>query len=263
MKNKIKIIFVDIDWTIFSHKDGDHVFDMASIEALKEAQKKGILIFLCTARPYHSVKLTGLLDMFTPDGMILANGGIIIYDNKVIYEKVFDQKKFEKICEVVLKYKLNLEAVEPYDRFIIAPKTDYIDALFDTYYETIPPVEDYHNRHIIACMLFATEEYDEVLQKEFPKGILYYRFHPYGVDVLEKAHDKGEGVEFVLNYLQIHKRNAMAFGDDSADITMFQAVEHSIALANAKEDCKAAAKLITSEVWNSGVAVALKNLKII
>ena len=38
MKNKIKIIFVDIDWTIFSHKDG-HVFDMASIDALKKSNK--------------------------------------------------------------------------------------------------------------------------------------------------------------------------------------------------------------------------------
>lgn len=263
MKNKIKLIFVDIDWTIFSHKDGNHVFDMPSIEALKVAQQKGIKVFLCTARPYHSVKLTGLLDFFTPDGMILANGGIIFDKDEILYEKVFDQKKFEKICEVVLKYKLNLEAVEAFDRFIIAPKTDYIDALFDTYYETLPPVEDYHNRKIIASMLFATEEYDEALLKEFPEGIHYYRFHPYGVDIVEKVHDKGEGVKFVLDYLKINKRNAMAFGDDYGDITMFKEVGWPIALANAREEVKDQAKLVTSEVWNSGVKVALDNLKII
>ena len=262
MKNKIKIIFTDIDWTIFSHKDG-HIFDTGSIEALKKAQQKGIKVFLCTARPYHSVKLTGLLDMFTPDGMILCNGGLIIYDNKIIYEKVFDQKKFEKVCKVILKHKLNLEAVEPYDRFIITEKTEAIDYLFDTYYETVPPIEDYHNRHIISVMLFAPEEYDEDLQKEFPKGLNYFRFHPYGVDLLDQPHDKGEGVEFVLNYFDIHKRNAMAFGDDTADITMFNKVEWSIALANAKDDCKSAAKWVTCEVWNGGVKVALESLKVI
>ena len=262
MKNKIKIIFVDIDWTIFSHKDG-HVFDMASIDALKKAQQKGIKVFLCTARPYHSVKITGLLDFFTPDGMVLCNGGIIIYDNKILFEKVFDQKKFEKVCEVILKYKLNLEGVEPYDRFIITEKTEAIDYLFDTYYETVPPVEDYHNRHIISCMLFAPEEYDEYLLKEFPEGLNYFRFHPYGVDLLDQPHDKGEGVEFVLKHFDIPKRNAMAFGDDDADITMFNKVGWPIALANAKEDCKKAARWVTSEVWNSGVKIALESLKVI
>ena len=262
MKNKIKIIFVDIDWTILSHKDG-HIFDMDSIEALKRAQQKGIKIFLCTARPHHSVKLTGLFDLFTPDGMILCNGGIIIYDNKILFEKVFDQKKFEKVCQVILKHKLNLEGVEPFGRFIITEKTEAIDYLFDTYYETVPPVEDYHNRHIISCMLFAPEEYDEALLKEFPKGLHYFRFHPYGVDLLDQPHDKGEGVEFVLKYFDIQKRNAMAFGDDDADISMFSKVEWSIALANAKDDCKKAAKWVTSEVWNSGVKVALETLKVI
>ena len=262
MKNKIAIIFVDIDWTIYSHRDG-HDFDLESISALKKCQQKGIKVFICTARPYHSVKLTGLLDLFTPDGLILSNGGLVIYNNEIIYEKVFDQNKFEKMCEVVIKHCLTLEGVEPFTRFLIAPKTAYVDHTFATYFETIPPVEDYHHRHIIASMLFASIEDDEYLLKELPEGLYYYRFHPYAVDVLEKAHDKGEGVKFVLNYFHIHKRNAMAFGDDYGDITMFQEVKWSICLANGREECKKAAKIITSEVWNHGVKIALENLHVI
>lgn len=262
MKNKIKIIFTDIDWTIYNHKDG-HVYDMESLATLKKAQEKGIKVFICTARPYHSMKLTGLLDLFTPDGMILSNGGVIIFNNKIIFEKVFNQERFEKMCEVVIKHGLTLEAVEPFDRFLIAPKTDYVDNVFATYYETIPPVENYHHRHIIASMLFSKEEDDEVLYKEFPKGLICYRFHPYAVDVLDEAHNKGEGVRFVLNYFEINKRNAMAFGDDLGDISMFEEVKWSVALANAKDEVKSRARYVTSEVWNHGVKLALENLKII
>ena len=44
---------------------------------------------------------------------------------------------------------------------------------------------------------------------------------------------------------------------------MFNKVGWPIALANAKEDCKKAAKWVTCEVWNGGVKVALENLKVI
>ena len=41
-KDKIKIIFVDIDWTLLNHKYKPGKYDMSSIRALKRIQKKGI-----------------------------------------------------------------------------------------------------------------------------------------------------------------------------------------------------------------------------
>ena len=70
----IKIIFSDIDWTILDHVT--HSFDIASINALKAAQKRGILVYLATARPYLSMEQTGLLDLITPDGVICTNGSV-------------------------------------------------------------------------------------------------------------------------------------------------------------------------------------------
>ena len=258
-----RIIFVDIDWTIYNHQDG-HNFDIESIEALKECQNKGIIVFICTARPYHSVKQTGLLDIFTPDGMILSNGGYIIYQNEIIYELRFDNDRYEKIVEVTLKHHLTMEVVEPFDRFLIAPKTIDVDRAFATYYEDMPEIRDYHNAHVVALMLFAEEKYDEVLQKEYPEGTLYYRFHENAVDVLDKPHDKGTSVKFVIEeYFKIKKENTYAFGDDLGDISMFNEVGTSIALGNAKEEVKDVATYITSEVWNQGVKKALKELKIL
>lgn len=259
MEKDFKIIFVDIDWTILSHKDG-RFFDMDSIEALKETQNKGIKVFLCTSRPFHSVDQIGLFKLFTPDGMIVCNGGLIIYQGKIIHEKVMDNDVFEKICEVTTKYNLNLEATEPYHRFLLNNKYEDMLNVYDTYPEEIPPVEDYHNRHIISVLLFAKEEYDEILQKEYPDNILYFRFHPYGVDVLDVPHEKGDGVDNVLNYFNYSKENAIAFGDDYADISMFEKVGTSVAMGNGRDEVKAAASFVTDEVWNHGVKNALDKL---
>ncbi len=98
----IDIVFVDIDCTLLNHSTRPPVYDFDSISALKEAQSQGVLVFLCTARPYHSVKRIGLFDLFQPDGMILANGGLALYGDKVLYETAMDPKDFEKFCEVAL-----------------------------------------------------------------------------------------------------------------------------------------------------------------
>ena len=258
MKNKIKIIFVDIDWTIYDHSNGNHVFDLDSIEALKRCQQKGILVFLCTARPYHSTKQTGLLDIFNPDGMILCNGGIVIKNNEIIYEKVLNPELFEKMCEVILSHHLTLEASEPFHRFLIAPKTDAVDYVFESFFEEMPEVEDYHNRHVITSMIFASKEYDEILKNELPKELSTYRFHDYGVDVLDNPHEKGDGVKFVLNYLDINKDNAAAFGDDLGDISMFEEVKYTYCMGNGKEELKKKAKMIIEPVMDHGVKKAIE-----
>ena len=262
MFKKKKIIFIDIDWTIYSHKDG-HIFDLASLEALERAKKHGYLIIICTARPYHSVKQTGLLEIFKPDGMILSNGGYMLYHDKIIYEVRFDNNRYEEIVKTVLKHNLTMEVVEPFDRFLISPKTIDVDKTFETYFEDMPLVKNYQSAHVVALLLFAEEKYDEILQKEFPKNTLYFRFHPNAVDVLDKPHDKGTAIKFALDYFKIKKEDAYAFGDDIGDISMFNEVGTSIALGNAKEEVKEVANYITSEVWNEGVKNALIELKII
>ena len=69
----IKIIFTDVDWTILNHGHGKHVYDKKSLDALRKAQSNGVKVFISTARPHESLKITGFFDEFKPDGMILSN----------------------------------------------------------------------------------------------------------------------------------------------------------------------------------------------
>ena len=256
----IKIIFSDIDWTIFDHSKHPSRFDMPSIRMLKRLQKRGAIIFLCTARPYHSVKQTKILDLIKPDGLIAANGGIIFYRNEIIYCDKIDAKDFEKLCEVAVKYKSNVEGVRPYDAFIINDNYDDMSKLFETYPEEVPPIEDYHHQDVIGANLFVKEEYDELIKNECPFLKYYYRYHPHGVDIANVIHDKGVAVKMVLDHLGFKKEEAIAYGDDLQDIAMFNEVGYSVALENAKEEVKKAASYVSKSVTKHGVKKSLKQL---
>ena len=112
MDQNIKIIFVDIDWTILSHYKGKHVFDKASIRALKKAQKRGVKVCICTARAYHSVVYTGLLKIFKPDGLIISNGGLVMIDDKIIKEINFTEKNYQKMIDVANELGLTMQITE-------------------------------------------------------------------------------------------------------------------------------------------------------
>jgi len=251
--SKIDIIFVDIDCTLLNWSTRPPFFDIESIDALKEAQKKGVLVFFCTARPYHSVKEIKILDLFEPDGMILANGGFVLHKNKILYETIMEKEIFENFCDLATSLHVNVEGVRRFDCFFISEEDKAVRELFTTYPENIPAIEDYHNQEVIGLTLFAEKELDEEFLKIMPKDSYYFRYHDYGVDVATIPHIKGEGIKVVLKELNIPKRRAMAIGDDLADISMFKEVKYSVAMANGKEEVIKAAKIKAPSINDNGV----------
>ena len=217
---------------------------------------------VCTARPYHSVKQVGLFDVFTPDALICANGALVLAGEEIVHKDVFDKVKFEKLCELVISLGLTMEATLAFDRFLIAPETEYVSKLYATYYEDTPEVMDYHNQEIITAMLFAPEEYDAQMLANLPEGVSYFRFDTYGVDIFDIPHYKGNGVKIVLNHYGFSKEDALAFGDDLGDVSMFEEVKYGFAMANGKQELLEKAYAIIPPVFESGIKQAFINYKI-
>ena len=263
INSDIKIIFVDIDWTLLNHSYKPARYDKKSIDALKKAQEKGVLIFICTARPYHSVEQINLFNHFTPDGMVVANGGEVFVKDKIIYKTEYPVKYFEKLCEKVLTLGLNLEGIREKDCFLISDNHEDLKELFSTYPEDIPPIDDYYNQHVIGVNFFAPESIDEEMKAYLKKESYYFRYHPHGVDLAYEPHIKGVGVNKALEYLNICKDNAMAIGDDLQDIEMFDAVKYKVAMKNGKEEVKQASNFVTKHINRHGVKHALKKHKVI
>lgn len=260
MKN-IKVVFVDIDWTLFDHKN--NCFNKSGIEAMKQLKQKKIKVILCTARPFHSLYQLGTLFQFEPDGYIVSNGGALFYQNKLIHETTFKKEEVRQIIKVAKENKLALEYTTSTDRFAISKKTKEVDLLFSTFKEVAPPIKDYEGEEVVSILLFASEENDEQLIKTLPKSIVFSRFSPYSVDIIPEVREKGNAVKYMLSFLNIDKKDALAIGDDLGDISMFNEVGFSICLGNGKPLAKQASSYVSDNIWDDGVYKALKHLKII
>ena len=256
---RYKIAFIDIDWTILDHKI--HDWDYESIDVLKTLQKEGLLVYLCTARPYDSIVHTGLLDIFTPDGIICTNGGVTFVGDKLLFENIIPEDIVRKIECIANKHHLVLELSTDKERYFTNNANVYVHRYFSVFAEVIPPIHKYADKGVSAILLFAPEKYDEVLKKEFPKEMNYLRFDTHGVDVGYYKNTKGEAIKRVLKELNIPKELSLGAGDSLDDVSMFKEVGLSIAMGNGDEGAKGAADVICEHISEHGLGRYLLTIK--
>lgn len=258
MSDKIKIVFIDIDWTLLNHGLDKPTFDMESIEELKRVQQKNVLVYLCTARPYHSVVGSGILDIFTPDGIACTNGAVVFVGDKIIHNNCFNRDDVKEIIKVAHRHHLTIELADEKDRWFTKKPNKYVDYYFNVFHEIHPEIKKLKNQNISAVLLFSPQKFDEIISKELPKGIKLFRFADYGVEVQHEPIYKSEGVNATLKYLNIKPENAMAIGDDDNDISMFKAVGYSVCMENGKENAKKSATFVCPHINDHGVKIALQ-----
>ncbi|MCD8204371.1 MAG: HAD family hydrolase [Coprobacillus sp.] len=256
-----KIIFFDVDWTLYDHENS--CFPKSGIEAFKELHKKGNILILCTSRNYDSLYRLGTFKYFHPDGVICSNGQTIFYKNKLIHTTYFTKKEVEQIRNVILPLNLSLEAATTKTRFMMAPIHDEVYELYKTYREIITKYKKYKNQRITAFVLFATDKYEDYIRENLPSGTIFYRYDKYGADLAPTERIKGDGVRYLLSYLSIDKSNAIAVGDDLPDISMFKEVGYSVCLGNGNEETKKAADMVTDPISRGGVYNAFKKIGLI
>ena len=95
--SKARAVFFDIDHTLFSHTL--HDVPASAYTALEKLKQNGSQIALCTSRAVEELvnlppKLTGLLD-----GVVCAQGGIIMDHGKIIASKLIDEGDAERVID--------------------------------------------------------------------------------------------------------------------------------------------------------------------
>ena len=253
-----KIAFIDIDWTILDHHL--HDWDYESLDALKHFQDQGLLVYLCTARPYDSIVHTGLLNIFKPDGIICTNGGVTFVGDELLFSNIIPEDIVKTIEKISNKHHLVLELSTDKERYFTNKANVYVHNYFSVYAEVIPEIRKYQNKGVSAILLFAPEKYDEILKKEFPKEMNFLRFDTHGVDVGYFKNTKGGAIKKVLEHLDIKKEKAIGAGDSFDDISMFKEVGLSICMGNGTEDAKKEADVVADTIANHGLAKILFNI---
>lgn len=270
-----KFVFLDVDGTLVDFKG--EMPDSAEY-ALKEAQKNGHKMILCTGRYYGQI-YPWLLERVNFDGIVSSSGACIRYGGEVIFTKYFTTEQLLKlhgVCEeagACLLYQvddgLTIENEEKYRRIRQGYKdigmTDFIvnEMMQKLSFADVASIKtcekcNYCGSRIKSAKMLemlgdgfnidpisigqGQDAYGEVNRSDVNKGIAIHK-------LIESA---GDDVT-----------DTIAIGDAGNDYNMIKMAHIGVAMGNATDRIKGVADMITDDVDKDGIYKAFKRLELI
>ncbi|TCZ79350.1 Cof-type HAD-IIB family hydrolase [Paenibacillus albiflavus] len=255
-----KVVFFDVDGTLLS--EIDRSLPQSTKEAITRLINKGIKVVVATGRPYS------LCEEFVSmgiDTIISANGALIKCDGKIIYKLALST---ETVRDLSAFAELNGHSVSYFTEAFAMNGTGsgdkrVMEALKETLSITQYPEKMSMGEEVYCICLYADSSEAQKYIDNFPK-LRFVRFHRYVLNVLEETEvSKSTAIKKVLDYLDIDKSEAIAFGDGGNDIDMLEYVGLGIAMGNGEELLKLKADFVTKRASEGGILYALKKFGVI
>lgn len=253
-----KVIFIDYDGTLYHEKTNRPTEE--AYKLLELAISNNIDIYLTTGRNIPTLSheqrllktITGLIGA---DGSLIYENGLMKEIHYIPEEDIEQILNFCKINNCQIAFFSGTKAYtyfydkERLARFKVFNKLPVVE--IDNSNEIIEPIE-------LIC-LYTEEENIDRMVSQLPKFTIY-KWGSYGADVISKGYTKGRAVKKVINDNCYNFNNTYAIGDGLNDIEMFKVVKTSIAMGNAKNIIKEHATIITSDITENGLEIALTKI---
>lgn len=268
----IRLIAIDIDGTLLTPDGQITPRTRAAIEA---AQRAGIIVTLATARRYFSTRAIATeLGLELP--LIVYDGALIVNHpaRTVLHSRVLAAGVAQQVVDVFQQFAIQ-PIVQPCDCILEEVWTGPVeyDHLELATYITLAKGRLRRLPYAQLCVgqadplrvvAFTSEER---IQRLLPAvSPLACSLHPislgsYGCAELALMHptcSKASGVATLAAYYDIPLEQVMAIGDNTNDIEMLHAAGWSVAMGQAPEEVKAAARAVTGTNLEDGVALAIE-----
>ena len=259
----IKALFFDVDGTLVSFNT--HTIPTSTVDALKEAKKRGVKLFIATGRPIQLLNNIPEVEHLM-DGYILATGALCTYEDKVVREDLIPQAEVEALIDFCKQRSLPAVVVGREDIQLVNRNEQFEDIfrnLLNVSYNKFDVLMDeVINQGVLQITPFITEDEEDIIKPQL-KSCASARWHPAFCDINNSSADKANGIRAIAQQLGIDISETMAFGDGGNDISMLKAAGTSVAMGNALDKVKASATYVTTSVDEDGIANALRHFGII
>ncbi len=253
-----KIVFMDIDNTLYSHKTNR--IPPSALEAVELMQKHGIKVFGCTGR--HRIELTGMgLDAFQPDGWVLLNGAMSSDKDGILCADAMHREDLDVLKAEVRRKPFPLLVMTKDQVYLVAKHWFVYKILIRMNKRFIwkKSMDDIANEEILMFVPVLFHKKLARILSGMPHTVCV-RWTPYVADCYDKNAGKGVGIARVLEKYGIRKEEAAAFGDADNDLSMFEAVGQAVCMGNGNANAKAAADYITSDIDEDGILNGVRHL---
>ena len=259
----IKALFFDVDGTLVSFNT--HTIPTSTVDALKEAKKRGVKLFIATGRPIQLLNNIPEVEHLM-DGYILATGALCTYEGKVVREDLIPKAEVEALIDFCKQRSLPAVVVGREDIQLVNRNEQFEDIFRNllnvSYNKFDVPMDEVINQGVLQITPFITEAEEDIIKPQL-KSCATARWHPAFCDINNSSADKANGIRAIAQQLDIDISETMAFGDGGNDISMLKAAGTSVAMGNALDKVKASATYVTTSVDEDGIANALRHFGII
>lgn len=262
-----KIAFFDIDGTLTSEIDGS--IPESAIWAIRQARKQGNLMFINTGRCFQNVEKRFRDVGF--DGYICGCGTNIYCDGKEILYVAQSSETIMQILKAARETNVDIlfesrkevcfdlshplshpDAIRQYNAFL-ARNYHMPEDLENPGFFSDKFVIWYEKSEQLAAFRKVSDKYFDCIDR----GGTFREFVPHG-------YSKATGIQFVLNYYNLPKENAYAFGDSNNDLTMLSYLKNSVAMGNSfPTSLFDQVAYVTTNASNDGIKNALAHFSFI
>lgn len=258
-----KIVFFDIDGTIYDYKRGIPKDIPGSIEKLRS---NGILTAICTGRT--RVMIFDKIYDLGFDALVAGGGTFVEYDGKILIDKQLDM---EVTDEVISSMKENGFIPVPegtkniyFDMSLEGAEIDSFVNLYRT--EIAKSVMNIEKGKVVANKVsgrFTPKSNLEPMYEKLKDRFTFVNHNSRLIELIPKGFSKATGIELLINELGIKREDTYAFGDSFNDFEMLKYVERGIAVGNADPELKKHIEKHTGDIFENGITNSLKELGLI
>lgn len=260
-----KIAFFDIDGTMINVPH--HIFSPTkkTKQVLQEFQKQGNYIVVASARGAMPSSVAEI----PFDGFIGCDGGYIVFKDKVLVDNIFTVQDLNLQNSIYEATNGQYIICEKEQSFFSDKDGELIKKHLRLYRGTDQLSDDYDDNwrfqtvqaNTVTALFYNAKDLHEAMGM-LPENwaINAYDTGHIRMDVHPQGFSKGQACQFLYQKLGIDKEDSYAFGDGENDIEMLKLVGTGVAMANASDEVKKHADMITLSVDDDGIANAFNKL---
>ncbi len=262
-----KLVVSDIDGTLL---DSSRRLPRENIEAVRELIRQGHMFAIATGRIFGTARMVAQEFGDDADMYIISCAGAEIRntaDSLPIYLSVMDKNLVARIAEIAESHGYSYQVYT--EMSMVSKRPNPFLERYVAESLTLPEYlrydVDMHGSplNVEGIQKVAITFYDKALTDELLrdldalKGINYAHSHRHGIDILPSGTDKGTALRRLAEHLNVNIENTYAIGDEDNDVVLLNAAGTGIAMANASESTKRAARAVTLSNDEAGVAAAI------
>lgn len=259
----IQALFFDIDGTLVSFQT--HRIPQSTVDALTEAKRRGVKVFIATGRPFLIINNLGQIEHLI-DGYVTVNGAYCEAGGESILCKSMNEKDVRTIVDYGYEQDFPVIVVSEKQFVVVNDKPIVHDAFMRglnvTGIDFSLTLADALQYPILQVTPFMTVEQQKALEPRL-EDCTIGRWSPLFADITAAGADKGAGIAAMAGHFGIALERVMAFGDGGNDVCMLRRAGIGVAMGNADESVKSQADYATTTVDDDGVRNALRHFHVI